>query len=175
MISFPHQSENMSHSTNSCTEKGLFTANRGLTKWTVAANSKRSLRGVCVCVCYVKLLPTTHWMLPLKCHLSIFPRRHPRRVCCHRHLKLRQHSRFMPLFTLCLSAAMTEVNSTPCPPWVQLRLTRRGDKTQGEMLLGSPDPEQTTAGCEPRPRPDPRLPDVGVWISGCGRACGWLH
>lgn len=41
------------------------------------------------------------------------------------------------------------------------------------MLLGNPDPEQTTAGYEPRPRPDPGLPDVGVWIRRL-RPCLWL-
>lgn len=54
---------------------------------------------------------------------------------------------------------------------VQMCLTGHEDKKQGKMLLGNPGLEQTTTGCEHRPMPDPRQPDVGVWMVGCG----WLH
>lgn len=127
MMSFPQQSQNMSHSSNSCTEKRLFTANKSLTTFSVVTPNT-----ACVSI---KPLSSTRWEVSLNCDLS------SPLLTCHIHVvfrrkTLRIHAHVCFLFKWCHNRGKRELASS-----VQLCLTKRWE---AKVLLGKdPDWEQT--------------------------------
>lgn len=155
-MSFPYQSQNMSNSSNSCRKTGTIYSKPKFDKMHCSC-SKHTVR-----VSINHTPAQTEYTLWTAALFS--SRTYICRVC---------HQCDIKTLRSCLRSVQVQPQlNAKQQPVSCLATSRQKARRKPWCFWETQTPEQTVKRglCW-----IPRLPNVGVWINGCGQACGWLH